>query len=120
MTTFEGDQNVISVVKKEGRWLVDVRWRLKLREMSRRGEKDRPDEKEIVIKRFLLNLLRLDRHAVSEMLVLGANIDIAFEGAPRVPEPNRSSPKKALNRSPMSPRSKCRGVNPPERSPACP
>lgn len=96
MTTFEGDQTVISLVKKEGRWLVDVRWWLRLREMSLRSEKDRPDEKEIVIKRFLLNLLRLDRHAVSEGLVPGANIDIAFEGAPRVPEPSDVLPSLAI------------------------
>jgi hypothetical protein len=95
-TTFEGDQTVISLVKKEGRWFVDVRWWLKLREMSLRSEKDRPDEKEIVIKKFLLNLLRLDRRAVGEGLVPGANIDIAFEGAPRVPEPSDVLPSLAI------------------------
>lgn len=96
MTSFEGDQTVISLVKKDGRWLVDVRWWLKLREMSLRDEKAKPDEKELVIKTFLLNLLRLDRRAVSESLVPGANIDIAFEGAPRVPEPSDVLPSLAI------------------------
>ena len=88
VTTFGGDQTVITLVKKEGRWLVDVRWWLKIREMSLRGEKDRPEAKELVIKNFLLNLLRLNRRAVSESLVPGADIEIVFEGAPRVPEPS--------------------------------
>jgi hypothetical protein len=96
MTSFEGDQAVISLVKKEGRWLVDVRWWLKLREMSLRDEKAKPDEKELIIKKFLLNLLRLDRRAVSESLVPGANIDIVFEGAPRVPEPSDVLPSLAI------------------------
>ncbi|MEK6407732.1 MAG: hypothetical protein AABN34_12270 [Acidobacteriota bacterium] len=95
-TSFETDHTVISLVKKEGRWLVDVRWWLKLREMSLRDEKTRPDEKELVIKKFLLNLLRLNRRAVSESLVPAADIDIAFEGAPRVPEPSDVLPSLAI------------------------
>jgi hypothetical protein len=96
MAAFEGDQTVVSVIKKEGRWLVDVRWWLKVREMSVRGEKDRLDEKELVIKKFLLNLLRLDRSAVSESLVPGAKLDIVFEGAPRGPEPSDVLPSLAI------------------------
>jgi hypothetical protein len=96
MTTFGGDQTVISLVKKEGRWLIDVRWWLKLREMSLRDERTKLDEKEPVIKRFLLSLLRLDRRAVGESLVPGTNIDIAFEGAPRVPEPSDVLPSLAI------------------------
>src|SRR6476620_10611659 len=38
--------------------------------------------------------------------------------AARPPTPNRSSPKKAANRSVRLPRSNCVGVNPPPRSPA--
>lgn len=87
-TAFEGDLTLISLVRKEGRWLVDVRWWLKLREMSLRDEKTRPDEKELLIKRFLLKLLALNRPAVSESLVPGADINLVFEGAPRVPEPS--------------------------------
>ena len=34
-TAFEGDLTVISLVKKDGRWLVDVRWWLKFRERCR-------------------------------------------------------------------------------------
>ena len=96
MTSFQGDQTVVSLMKKEGRWLVDVRWWLKVREMSLRGEKDRPDEKEIVIKKFLLNLLRLNRRAVAESLVPGADVAIAFEGAPTVPEPSDVLPSLAV------------------------
>src|SRR5581483_10632654 len=49
----------------------------------------------------------------------------AATSPPRVPPvrtapPKRSSPKNALKRSPMSPRSKWRGVKPPERRPAWP
>ena len=96
MTSFQGDQTVVSLVKKEGRWLVDVRWWLKIREMSLREEKDKPEEKELVIKKFLLNLLRLNRRAVGESLVPGADIDIPFEGAPRVPEPSDVLPSLAI------------------------
>ena len=96
MTAFRGDQTVISLVKKEGRWLVDVRWWLKLREMSLRDDRGKLDEKELVIKKFLLNLLRLDRRAVGESLVPGTSIDIAFEGAPRVPEPSDVLPSLAI------------------------
>jgi hypothetical protein len=96
VTAFEGNQTVISLVKKEGRWLVDIRWWLKLREMSLRDERTKLDEKELIIKRFLLNLLRLDRRAVGESLVPGADIDIAFEGAPRVPEPSDVLPSLAI------------------------
>lgn len=95
-TAFEGNLTVISMVKKDGRWLVDVRWWLKLREMSLRDEKERPDEKELLIKTFLLKLLRLNRGAVSELLVPGADIDIVFEGAPRVPEPSDVLPSLAI------------------------
>lgn len=95
-TSFDGDFTVISVVKKEGRWLVDVRWWLKVMEMSLRDESTRTDEKELVIKKFLLNLLRLNRRAVSESLVPGADIDIAFQGAPRVPEPSDVLPSLAI------------------------
>jgi len=96
LTSFQGDQTVVSLVKKESRWLVDVRWWLKLREMSLRDEKTRPDEKELTIKKFLLNLLRLNRRAVVESLVPGADIDIVFEGAPRVPEPSDVLPSLAI------------------------
>ncbi|MEK6299185.1 MAG: hypothetical protein AABO41_00560 [Acidobacteriota bacterium] len=95
-TAFEGNLTVISLVKKEGRWLVDVRWWLKLREMSLRDEKERPDERELLIKTFLLKLLRLNRGAVSEFLVPGADINIVFEGAPRVPEPSDVLPSLAI------------------------
>ena len=95
-TAFEGNLTVISMIRKDGRWLVDVRWWLKLREMSRRGARTRPEEKEFVIKTFLLNLLRLNRRAVSESLVPGADLDIVFEGAPRVPEPSDVLPSLAL------------------------
>jgi len=88
MAPFEGDVSVISVVKKEGRWLVDVRWWLKIREMSLRDEKSKPEEKELVIKKFLLNLLRMNRRAVGESLVPGSNLETVFEGAPGVPEPS--------------------------------
>jgi hypothetical protein len=83
-------------VKREGRWLVDVRWWLKLREMALRDEKTRLDEKELLIKKFLLNLLRLDRRAVINGLVPGAKTDIAFEGAPQVPEPSDVLPSLAI------------------------
>ena len=95
-TAFEGNLTVISLVKKEGRWLVDVRWWLKLREMSLRDGKTRPEEKELLIKTFLLNLLRLNKRAVSESLVPGADLDIVFEGAPRVPEPSDVLPSLAI------------------------
>ena len=96
MTSFQGDQTVVSLVRKEGHWLVDVRWWLKIREMSLRGEKDKPDEKELVIKKFLLNLLRLNRRAVAESLVPGADLGISFEDAPRVPEPSDVLPSLAI------------------------
>ena len=64
--------------------------------MSLRSEKDRPDEKELLIKTFLLKLLRLNRGAVSELLVPGADINIVFEGAPRVPEPSDVLPSLAI------------------------
>jgi hypothetical protein len=95
-TSFLGSYTVITLVKKEGRWLVDTRWWLKLREMSLRGEKNQPDEKELLIKQFLLDLLRLDRRAVIKSLVPGANADIAFEGAPQVPEPSDVLPSLAI------------------------
>ena len=95
-TSFQGDQTIVSMVKKEGHWLVDVRWWLKIREMSLRQEKDKPEEKELVIKKFLLNLLRLNRAAVSQSLVAGSDIEIAFEGAPRVPEPSDVLPSLAI------------------------
>jgi hypothetical protein len=94
--TLESDSTVVSLVKKEGRWLVDVRWWLKLREMALQSEKSRLDEKELLIKKFLLNLLRLDRRAVINGLVPGAKADIAFEGAPRVPEPSDVLPSLAI------------------------
>jgi hypothetical protein len=94
--TLESDSTVVSLVKREGRWLVDVRWWLKLREMALRDEKTRLDEKELLIKKFLLNLLRLDRRAVINGLVPGAKADIAFEGAPRVPEPSDVLPSLAI------------------------
>jgi hypothetical protein len=96
MTSFQGSLVVISMVNREGRWLVDMRWWLKLREMSLRGEKDKPDDKELVIKTFLLNLLRLNRRAVNNSLVPGADTDIVFEGAPRVPEPSDVLPSLAV------------------------
>ena len=96
MTSFEGDQTVVSLVKKEGRWLVDVRWWLKTREMTLREEKDKPEEKELVIKKFLLNLLRLNRPAMSQSLVPGSDIEIVFEGAPRAPEPSDVLPSLAI------------------------
>lgn len=96
MAPFEGDVSVISVVKKEGRWLVDVRWWLKIREMSLRDEKSKPEEKELVIKKFLLNLLRMNRRAVGESLVPGSNVETVFEGAPRVPEPSDVLPSLAI------------------------
>jgi hypothetical protein len=95
-TTFDGDLTVTSMVKKEGRWLVDVRWWLKIREMSLRDEKTKPEEKELLIKKFLLDLLRLNRRAVSDALVPGTDIDIAFEGAPGVPEPSDVLPSLAI------------------------
>ena len=95
-TVFEGDLNVVTVVKKDGRWMVDARWWLKQREMSLRGEKDRPDDKELVIKTFLLDLLRLNRRAVTASLVPGSDIDTVFEGAPRVPEPSDVLPSLAI------------------------
>lgn len=94
--TLESDSTVVSLVKKEGRWLVDVRWWLKLKEMALRDEKIRLDEKELLIKKFLLNLLRLDRRAVIKGLVPGAKVDIAFEGAPQVPEPSDVLPSLAV------------------------
>lgn len=96
MTSFEGDRTVVSLIKKEGRWLVDVRWWLKIREMSLREEKDRPEEKELIIKKFLLNLLRLNRPAVSQSLVPGSDIETVFEGAPRAPEPSDVLPSLAI------------------------
>lgn len=95
-TSFQGDQTVISLVRKEGHWLVDARWWLKMMEMAQREEKDKPDEKELAIKRFLLNLLRLNRRAVAESLVPGADLNIAFEGAPQVPEPSDVLPSLAV------------------------
>ena len=94
--TLESNSTVVSLVKKEGRWLVDVRWWLKLREMALRDEKTRLDEKELVIKKFLLKLLRLNRRDVARSLVPGADIEIAFEGAPRVPEPSDVLPSLAM------------------------
>jgi hypothetical protein len=93
---FEGNLIVISLVKKGSRWLVDARWWLKLREMSLRAEKDKPEEKELLIKSFLLNLLRLNRQAVSASLVPGADISVVFEGAPSVPEPSDVLPSLAM------------------------
>lgn len=95
-TSFEGERTVISVVKKEGQWFVDVRWWLKVMEMSQRDERGKPEEKELLIKKFLLSLLRLDRRAVSESLVPGADLGIVFEGAPRVPEPSDVLPSLAI------------------------
>jgi len=94
--TLESGSTLLSLLKKEGRWLVDVRWWLKLREMALRDEKTRLDEKELLIKKFLLNLLRLNRRDVARSLVPGADIDIAFEGAPRVPEPSDVLPSLAI------------------------
>lgn len=94
--TLEGDSTVVTLVKREGRWLVDVRWWLKLREMALRDEKTRLDEKELLIKKFLLNLLRLNRRDVARSLVPGADIEIALEGAPRVPEPSDVLPSLAI------------------------
>lgn len=94
--TLESGSTVVSLVKKEGRWLVDVRWWLKLREMALRDEKTRLDEKELLIKQFLLDLLRLDRRSVIKRMVPGGDIDIAFEGAPRVPEPSDVLPSLAV------------------------
>lgn len=96
MTSFDGDSTIVSLVKKEGRWVVDARWWLKLREMSLRDDKSALDEKELLIKRFLLELLRLDRSAVSARLVPGADLGIVFEGAPRVPEPSDVLPSLAV------------------------
>ncbi|HWN97970.1 MAG TPA: hypothetical protein VNS63_01725 [Blastocatellia bacterium] len=96
LTSYNGNLTVVSLVKREGRWLVDVRWWLKLREMSLRGEKDKLDEKELVIKTFLLDLLRLNRRAVTENLVPGADVDIVFREAPRVPEPSDVLPSLAI------------------------
>lgn len=95
-TAFEGNLTVISLIKKEGRWLVDVRWWLKIREISLRDERAKPEEKELLIKTFLLNLLRLDRRAVGEGLVPGADVDTVFEGAPRTPEPSDVLPSLAI------------------------
>ncbi|MFY9557029.1 MAG: hypothetical protein WAV20_08735 [Blastocatellia bacterium] len=95
-TSFQGDQNLISLIKKDGRWLVDARWWLKSREMSLRTANDKPDEKELVIKSFLLNLLRLNRRAVAASLVSGSDIEITFEGAPQVPEPSDVLPSLAI------------------------
>ena len=94
--TLESGSTVVSLVKKEGRWLVDVRWWLKLREMALRDEKTPLDEKELLIKKFLLNLLRLNRRDVARSLVPGADIEIAFEGAPRTPEPSDVLPSLAI------------------------
>jgi len=96
MTSFDGDRTIVSLVRQGGRWLVDVRWWLKLREMSLRDEKTKLDDKELLIKRFLLDLLRLNRSAVSERLVPGADLGIVFEGAPRVPEPSDVLPSLAI------------------------
>lgn len=94
--TLESGSTVVSLVKKEGRWLVDVRWWLKLREMALRDEKTALDEKELLIKKFLLNLLRLNRRDVARSLVPGGDIEIAFEGAPRTPEPSDVLPSLAV------------------------
>lgn len=96
MTSFDGDSTIVSLVKKEGRWLVDARWWLTLREMSLRDDKTRLDDKEVLIKRFLLELLRLNRNAVSERLIPGADVGIVFEGAPRQPEPSDVLPSLAI------------------------
>jgi len=88
MTAFEGNLTVISIVKRSGRWLVDARWWLKMKEMSLRSDDAEPDEKELVIKTFLMNLLRMNRSGVSRTLIPGADLDVVFMGAPRVPEPS--------------------------------
>src|SRR6185503_9277252 len=49
-----------------------------------------------LIKKFLLNLLRLNRRDVARGLVPGADIEIAFEGAPQVPEPSDVLPSLAI------------------------
>lgn len=95
-TSFQGDLAVTTLIKRGGKWLVDVRWWLKIQENSLRGEREKPDDKELLIKRFLLNLLRLDRKAVSESLIPGADLGIVFEGAPQVPEPSDVLPSLAI------------------------
>jgi hypothetical protein len=96
MAPFDGQLVVISLVKKSGRWLVDVRWWLRVKEMALRDPKSKPEEKELVIKTFLLNLLRLNRNAVSRSLVTAASVDLVFEGAPQQPEPSDQLPALAI------------------------
>jgi hypothetical protein len=95
-TAFQGTITVISLIRKNGRWLVDTRWWLKLREMSLRDERATPEEKELLIKRFLLNLLSLNKKAVSESLVPGGDLGVVFEGAPTQPEPSDVLPSLAM------------------------
>ena len=64
--------------------------------MSLRDERAKPDEKELLVKKFLLNLLALNRRAVGEALVPGADLNIVFEGAPRVREPSDVLPSLAI------------------------
>jgi len=88
LTAIEGNLTVISLVKKAGRWLIDARWWLKMHEMSLRSEKDPIEAKELIIRTFLMNLLRLNRRGVTKSLVPHADLKIAFDGAPAQPEPS--------------------------------
>ena len=64
--------------------------------------------------------LRPSRRLDELDLDLRADVRAALLRAPRAPPPKTSSPKNAEKRSLRPPTSKCVGVKPPERSPACP
>ncbi|HMG33609.1 MAG TPA: hypothetical protein VKM94_06710 [Blastocatellia bacterium] len=87
MAADNGNLTIVTLVKKDSRWRVDVRWWLKEREMVV-SDRAATNDKEVAVKKFLLNLLRLNRRAVTESIVPGGDINLVFKDTPSVPEPS--------------------------------
>jgi hypothetical protein len=79
---------VVTLVRKDAGWKVDLRWWLAMVDLSEASGPPAEGTPDYAIKLLLLALLALDRDQVAQFAVPGANLDVLFAGAPRQREPS--------------------------------
>jgi hypothetical protein len=78
---------VVTLVRKDDGWKVDVRWWLAMMDLATNGP-EREGTPGYAARRLVLSLVSLDRKAAAEFVAPGADIRLLFDGAPSQREPS--------------------------------
>jgi hypothetical protein len=87
VTDWHGTPMVVTLVKRGGHWLVDLRWWLAMAELAESPE-PRRGTREFAIKALLTTVLTGNRDEAKQFISPGGDVALLFRGAPAEPEPS--------------------------------